>query len=262
MTAHWPDGAVADHDDGGALAHSCSNRGVVAGAHHVGEREQPREQLVVRPVAEPGDRDQRAVGHRDPHGLALAAVDRQALLVLPAPPGAVHARRLHAVAAVRAGAVRQRERRDHEVADRQRRHVGAEVLHDAHELVPDPVRLGRLDHAPVRPQVRPAHAGGGDAHERVGRPLDRGVGNVLDPDVTGGVDQSGAHGGLPNRLAVTDRTGWRRGRGPRRGRMGLGARTGSPVRTRPTGVRPMAKKSRKKKARKKSKANHGKRPNS
>src|SRR5204862_7535130 len=108
----------------------------------------------------------------------------------------------------------------------------------------------------------PTPAGGGDSHQRGGRPLDRGIGHILDTDVTSGVDQSGAHGRLPNRQVVTDWTGWRRGRGPRRGRMGPGARTGSPVRTRPTGVRPVAKKSRKKKARKKSKANHGKRPNS
>ena len=194
--AHGP---VADHDDGGALPDAGGSRRVVAGAHHVGEREQAREQRIVRPVAEAGTATSvpSAIGTR-------TASPWPASIGRPSSSSPPHQAPLaHEVCTPLRQCTqvpsRQRERRDHEVADRERRHVGADVLDDADELVPDAVRLGRLGHAAVGPQVRPADAGGGDAHQRVGRPLDRGVGHVLDPDVAGGVDQGGAHGWLPNR---------------------------------------------------------------
>lgn len=46
-------------------------------------------------------------------------------------------------------------------------------------------------------QVAAADAGPDDAHERVGRLLQRRVGNVLDADVTGAVHQGGSHGCPP-----------------------------------------------------------------
>jgi hypothetical protein len=73
-----PDGAVTDHGDRFAGTHLRGKSGVVAGAHHVREREQRRHQLVIR-----SDRlhHQRSVCLRDVHGFALAAVD----LVEPVP---------------------------------------------------------------------------------------------------------------------------------------------------------------------------------
>ena len=43
-------------------------------------------------------------------------------------------------------------------------------------------------------QVRAADAGAADAHERVGRVLDRGVGDVDDADVAGAERVGGTHG--------------------------------------------------------------------
>ena len=87
---------------------------VVAGAHHVREREQARDELLRRVF---GRRDERAVGERNAHLLALAAVGEGAELVVGAPPAAVLARGADAVAAVHAGVVAVVERGDHEVAD-------------------------------------------------------------------------------------------------------------------------------------------------
>ena len=69
-----------------------------------------REHLVGVPGAR--DRDERAVGERDAHRLALAAV------AVGRVEAAGDAGRRDAVPAVRARAVAERERRDHEVARR------------------------------------------------------------------------------------------------------------------------------------------------
>jgi threonine dehydrogenase-like Zn-dependent dehydrogenase len=108
--------------------------------------------------------------------------DRQAL-----------ARRLDTVAAVRAGSVAQRERGDDEVTGLDRPDVGADLLDDADELVPDPLRGRRGPHAAVRPQVGAADAGGDDADERVARQLDGGVRDVFETDVAGAVDEGCLH---------------------------------------------------------------------
>ena len=103
------DRAVAD--DGDRLARArrrAATRGVVAGAHHVGEREQRRHQRVVLADRQ---RDERAVGQRDAHRLALAAVDAVA-----APEAAVDAGGVQPLVAEVAGAVGEGERRDDEVA--------------------------------------------------------------------------------------------------------------------------------------------------
>ena len=57
--------------------------GVVAGAHHVGEREQRRHQRVVRAD---GQDDERSVRLRNPHRFALTAVD-----IIRAVPASVQA---------------------------------------------------------------------------------------------------------------------------------------------------------------------------
>ena len=66
------DGAVADDRDGLARPDPRRERRVVAGAHHVGERQQRRHQRVVL-----ADRqhDERPVRLRNAHRLALAAVE-------------------------------------------------------------------------------------------------------------------------------------------------------------------------------------------
>jgi hypothetical protein len=76
---------------------------VVAGAHHVSEREQRRHERVVL-----ADRqyDERPVCLRDAYRLALAAID-----VAPAVAAAVQALTLQALLAEDAGSVRPQERR-------------------------------------------------------------------------------------------------------------------------------------------------------
>ena len=88
---------------------------------------------------------------------------------------------------LRAGAVAERERRDDEVARLDGRHLGADVLDDADELVAD--RAGRERRvAAVVPEVRAADAGQDDADDRVGRLDDGRVGPVA------GLDRGEARG--------------------------------------------------------------------
>ena len=122
------DRAVADDGDRLAGPDVGGERGVVAGRHHVGEREQRRHQRVVLVDRED---DERPVRLRDAHRLALPAVDAVAAV-----PAAVEARGVQPLPAEDAGAVRPHERRDDEVAGLHRADVGADVLDDADELVP------------------------------------------------------------------------------------------------------------------------------
>ena len=133
------------------------------------------------------DFDQRAVGERHPYRLALAAVAVGGI----EPAG--HARRGDAVAAVRAGAIAEGERRDDEIALRDLADVGTDVLDDAHELVADRPRLERRV-APVVPEVRAAHAGQHDANHRVGGLGDDGVATLADGDGPGFIEDRCTHG--------------------------------------------------------------------
>jgi hypothetical protein len=94
------------------------------------------------------------------------------------------------VAAVRAGPVAERERRDHEIAALDVRDVGAGVLDDADELVGDRAGLERRV-AAVVPEVRAADARERDTHDRVGRLDDDGVGPVAGLDAVGFNEESG-----------------------------------------------------------------------
>ena len=133
-----PDGAVADdgrdlarRDAGGdgARGGRCPSRPRASGATGISASSAPT-----------GSDDERAVGQRDAHRLALTAVE-----LVAAPEAAVQAGRLQALAAELAGAVGPGERRDDEVAGLDRPHVGADVLDDADELVPHAAAgLGRL----------------------------------------------------------------------------------------------------------------------
>ena len=107
------DRAVADHDHGAAGPDLSRDGCVVAGSHHVGQREQAVYERVVRCLRR---RYQGAVGHGYPHPLALASVDRKTVFILAAPPGAMLARGVHPVTAVDARPVADRERRDDEPA--------------------------------------------------------------------------------------------------------------------------------------------------
>lgn len=67
------DGPIADDGDDTARLDPSADRGVVARAHHVRQREQRRHRLVG--VLRARDPDERGVGEGHRHGLAPAAVD-------------------------------------------------------------------------------------------------------------------------------------------------------------------------------------------
>ena len=161
------------------------HRAVVAGAEHVGQGQQRRQQ---RGVLADGQLHQRALRLRHPHGLALAAVH-----AVRAPEAAVPAGGLQALGAEVAGVVRPHERRDHDVTGLQPGHLRADVLDDAEELVADAVALLGGRHRPVGPQVAAADARAQHAHDGVGGLPQHRVGHVLDPHVTGTVDQGCSH---------------------------------------------------------------------
>ena len=138
-----PDRAVADDGDGLAGADLRGERCVVAGTHHVGEREQRRHQRVVR-----ADRkhDQRAVRLRDAHSFSLAAVD-----VAEAVSAAVQTLALQPFPTEDAAAVRPKEGGDDEIAGLDRCDVGADGVDDADELVSHPAAAVVVRHRLVRP---------------------------------------------------------------------------------------------------------------
>src|SRR6266508_3820659 len=187
--AAQPNRAVADNGHSLSWADPGGQSRVVACRHHVGEGEERRHQRVVF-----ADRqnDERPVGLRNTHRLALPSVD-----AVPGPPAAVQARSLQSLLAEDAAAVRPRERCDDRVADRDGADVGADGLDDADELVAHALTGLAGLHLAVGPEVAAADAGAGDADEGVGRFDDAGVRHVLDADVAGAVHDSCAHRDLP-----------------------------------------------------------------
>ena len=125
--AAQPDGAVPDDRNGLAGPDFGADRAMVSGRHHVREREQRRHQSVVLLDRED---DERPVGLRNTHRLALAAVGVDAV------PTAVKARGVQPFLTELAGSVRPDEGRDDEVADLHRADGSSDVLDDADELVP------------------------------------------------------------------------------------------------------------------------------
>ena len=89
------------------------------------------------------------------------------------------------------------ERDDDAVADGDVRHLGADRLDDAHRLVAEDVALAdeRPEHL-VEVQVGAAEPGRGDADDRVGRLLDRRVGDGVDAHVALAVPGEGLHSSL------------------------------------------------------------------
>src|SRR5439155_2371505 len=92
-----------------------------------------------------------------------------------------------------AGSVRKGERHHDDVADLQCADVVADLLDDADRFVPHHARAVVGLERFVGPEVGAADAGARDADHRVGRFLDRRVGDVLDPDVAGCVHDCSAH---------------------------------------------------------------------
>lgn len=181
------DRAVTNNGHRASLAHTSRYGGVVAGAHDVGQREQARHHGVVRLL---WGRYQRAVGQRDSRAFPLRAVDQVPVLVGRAPVGAVQARRRDAVAAVEAGAVAQRERRDHEVTLLDRGDRRTYFFHYSDELVTDAAWLLRQLNTAIGPQVRAADAARDRAHHHIGRKLKSWLGDLVEPDVTRAVDHA------------------------------------------------------------------------
>ena len=110
----------------------------------------------------------------------------------------MHAARLVARPADLAGVVGGDERADDVVSGRDEGHGIADGLDDTDVLVAHALSMrGEGLEAAVRPEVRPADAGRGDADDRVGRLDDDGHLEVFGPDIAGGVHDDSTHvGGL------------------------------------------------------------------
>jgi len=175
-----PDRAVTDDGDGHARNDVGGLGREPAGAHHVREGKQVRNEVVVGLV---GEADEAALRHRDTDELRLAAAHQ-----LTVQTGGVDS-----VAAIGARVVGGEERSDHELTRLDRGDVTADGLDDAAVFVAERRGLGHRGEAAVLPEVRAAHAGGGDPDDRVGGSDDLGLGNVFRPHVTGSVDDASSH---------------------------------------------------------------------
>jgi hypothetical protein len=186
--AEQPDGAVTHDRDRFAGARLGGDGGVPAGSEHIGCREQRRHEVRRRFARR---LHEGAVGERDAGVLRLGA-DR-------AHHHLVHAARLVARLADLAGVVGGDERADDVVTGNDGGHGLPDGLDDADVLVAHalPVRGEGLE-AAVRPEVRPADAGRGDADDRVGRLDDDGHLEFFGPDIAGGVHDDSTHGGSPS----------------------------------------------------------------
>ena len=84
------------------------------------------------------------------------------------------------------------ERGDDQVTGRDSGDVGANLRHDADELMADrPDRVRAL--AAVVPQVRPTHAAQHDPDDRIRRRLDDRIGTVADLDYARSTEDGGFH---------------------------------------------------------------------
>src|SRR5205085_803737 len=117
------DGTVADDGHGLARPSLGAERGVLAGRHHIRQRQERRHQRVVSADREG---DERAVGLWHAHRLALAAVD-----AVKAVSASMEARRLEPLSAEDARAVGPHEGCDNELPRLHRADVGADRLDDA-----------------------------------------------------------------------------------------------------------------------------------
>ena len=203
--AAQPHRTVPDHDDGAAGLDAGGDRRVVTGRHDVGQRQDALQPRVTGQLGR--QPDEGAVGLRHAYGLALAAVAGRAT-----EEAAAHAGRGQPAPAGLAATAGPGERRQHQVADPHARHVGADRVDDAEELVADPAAGLLRQPAAVRPEVRAAHAGVRHADDGVAAGLHLRVRHLLHADVLGTVEDGGAHGGsfwLGERAPYDDRAGCR-----------------------------------------------------
>ena len=180
---HLADRTESEHDQRPAVGHGGVLDRLPGGRQHVGQVDEAVVRRAVR------DLDVGGVGQRHPQVLRLAARHRAVQLGV-AEQGRTAALLAHlgrlalgveGLVAHEAVAARDLERHHHPVADRQPRHLGADLLHDSHRLVPENV-TGVHEGAEglVQVQIRSADVGGGDPHDGVARLLDPRVGHVLD----------------------------------------------------------------------------------
>jgi hypothetical protein len=175
------DCAVADDRDGHARLHVGRLGGEPPGAHHVGQRQQARDQVIRRNIR---GGHQGAVREREVQALRLRAAHE--LLAL--------AGRMVARLAVGTGVVGREERADDELAGFDRGDRAADILDDAAVLVPHRGRLGDGVDTAVIPQVGPAHARGRDPDEGIRRLGDRRCGALLETHIARAVENGTSHG--------------------------------------------------------------------
>ena len=108
-------------------------------------------------------------------------------------------------------AARDLERDDDPVARAQVADLAADLLDDAHRLVPEDVPgvMNGAEHL-VEVQVRAADVGRGDADDRVGRLLDLGVRDLFDPNVSLALPGNCAHELKSSLVSVSDGVGPKR----------------------------------------------------
>jgi hypothetical protein len=82
------------------------------------------------------------------------------------------------------------ERRSDKITDFDFANIGAYGLDNADELVSHPAAGLAGFHLFVRPEIAAADGGAGDDHERISGFNQTGIGDGLDPDVTGTIDDS------------------------------------------------------------------------
>jgi hypothetical protein len=107
---------------------------------------------------------------------------------------AVDARSLQPLIAEHACAVGVRKRHHDHVAALDRTHIGANGFNHTDRLVAHRAARWRGFQLIVGPKIAPTDAGAGYADNCVSRIHNRGIGHVLDPDITGAVHDSCTHG--------------------------------------------------------------------
>ena len=161
------DGSIPDDGDYGAWFDARAHRGVVARAHHIGERRQRSHRGIGMSAA--GNSDEGAGGKGNAHRLALASVNP---VIAERTSG--DALRCYSGSTIGACAIGESERRYDEVSFGDAAHLGADVLDNADELVPDrPDGMRRF--TAVIPEVGAADAPQRHANDSIRRRVDHRV---------------------------------------------------------------------------------------
>ena len=201
-----PHRSEAQHRDRVAGAQAAFDDRVVAGAHHVSGKQR---HLVAHPGRHLAQhelrvRHERQLGLRSRKRAKRRAVAKGARFIALVKQSAA------AEEAAPAGGLKAAQ---NPVAGRQLAHVGAGLDDCADVLVPD--REAGFDlHAAVKNvQVRAAHAAGLDAHDRIARMRENGLGDFLHQHLAGSHERDGAHRALTLEHAAPRWRARRRGDG-------------------------------------------------